>query len=241
MATPLKAGVDCPATATFLPAVFGTDKGEPMTTPNAMCVFERSSGEPLWRHSEVINQTYEGRANVELVVRMATTIGNYDYLFDWVFNDAAEIEARVGATGIDALKGVTTRRMADATSAEDTRYGTLVAPNLVAVNHDHYFNFRLDLDVDEGGNSFNHDVYKPVMLPADSPRRSIYVVERQMADTEKAAARSRPWAVEATRPQREPHQSRRKPGVVRSARRQSRQAAAGSAGLAGQARQVPPA
>ncbi len=117
---------------------------------------------------------------------MATTIGNYDYLFDWVFNDAAEIEARVGATGIDALKGVTTRRMTDATAADDTRYGTLVAPNLVAVNHDHYFNFRLDLDVDEGGNSFNHDVYKPVMLPADSPRRSIYVVERQMADTEKA-------------------------------------------------------
>jgi primary-amine oxidase len=186
LATPLKAGVDCPATATFLPAVFGNDKGEPMTTPNAMCVFERSSGEPLWRHSEVINQTYEGRPNVELVVRMATTIGNYDYLFDWVFNDAAEIEARVGATGIDALKGVTTRRMADATSAEDTRYGTLVAPNLVAVNHDHYFNFRLDLDVDEGGNSFNHDVYKPVMLPADSPRRSIYVVDRQIAESEKA-------------------------------------------------------
>ena len=28
---------------------------------------------------------------------MAAAIGNYDYLFDWVFNDAAEIEARVGA------------------------------------------------------------------------------------------------------------------------------------------------
>ena len=48
-----------------------------------------------------MNQTYEGRANVELVVRMAAAIGNYDYLFDWVFNDAAEIEAKVGATGID--------------------------------------------------------------------------------------------------------------------------------------------
>jgi Copper amine oxidase, enzyme domain len=52
----------------------------------------------------VINRTYEGRANVEFVVRMAAAIGNYGYLFDWVFNDAAEIEVRVGATGIDALK-----------------------------------------------------------------------------------------------------------------------------------------
>ena len=103
---------------------------------------------------------------------MAAAIGNYDYLFDWVFNDAAEIEVRVGATGIDALKGVTSRRMSDATAPADTRYGTLVA-----VNHDHYFNFRLDVDVDGPSNSVNHDVYRPILLPPDSPRRSIYVAE----------------------------------------------------------------
>jgi primary-amine oxidase len=104
-----------------------------------------------------------------------------------VFNDAGEIDVRVGATGIDSVKGVATRRMTDATAAADTRYGTLVAPNLVAVYHDHYFNFRLDLDVDGPGNSFNQDTYRPVTLPADSPRRSIYVVEPAIADSEKAA------------------------------------------------------
>jgi primary-amine oxidase len=135
----------------------------------------------------VVNQTYEGRSNVELVVRMAAQIGNYDYLFDWIFNDAAEIEARVGATGIDPLKGVASKTMADATAASDTRSGTLVAPNLVAVNHDHYFNFRLDLDVDGPVNSFNQDMYRTVALPADSPRRSRYVVELRIAASEKAA------------------------------------------------------
>jgi primary-amine oxidase len=187
LATPLTEGVDCPATATFLPAVFGNDKGEPFTTPNALCIFERSLGEPLWRHSEVINKTYEGRANVELVVRMATTIGNYDYLFDWVFNDAAEIEARVGATGIDALKGVASRKMSDATASADTKHGTLVAPNIVAVNHDHYFNFRLDVDIDGTANTFNQDVYTTTALPADSARKSVYVVTRRLAATEKEA------------------------------------------------------
>ena len=187
MATTLKPGVDCPATATFLSSTFGDDKGEPITTPNALCLFERGNGDPIWRHSESLNQTYEGRANVELVVRMAATVGNYDYLFDWVFNDAAEIDVRVGATGIDSVKGVSTKSMADKTAAADTRYGTLVAPNLVAVNHDHYFNFRLDLDVDGTGNSFNQDTYRPVALPADSPRRSIYVVEPRIAASEKAA------------------------------------------------------
>ena len=187
LTTPLKPGVDCPATAGFLPATFGHDKGTSITTPNALCIFERNGGDPIWRHYEAINQTYEGRANVELVVRMATAIGNYDYLFDWVFNDAAEIEIRVGATGIDALKGVPSRHMGDPAAAADTRYGALVAPHIVAVNHDHYFNFRLDLDVDGPGNSFNHDVYTPITLPTDSPRRSIYVVTPTIAETEKAA------------------------------------------------------
>ena len=186
-ASTLKPGIDCPATASFLPATFNDDKGEPFTTPNALCIFERSLGEPIWRHAEAVNQTHEGRANVELVVRMAAAIGNYDYLFDWVFNDAAEIEVRVGATGIDALKGVSSRSMTDPSAADETRTGTLVAPHLVAVNHDHYFNFRLDLDVDGGTNSFNHDVYRQVTLPAGSPRRSLYVVEPRLAATEQAA------------------------------------------------------
>ncbi|HMF95176.1 MAG TPA: hypothetical protein VKE96_12810 [Vicinamibacterales bacterium] len=187
LASELKPGIDCPTTASFLPAEFATDKGEPVSTPNAVCVFERSLGDPIWRHYEAVNQTYEGRANVELVVRLAAAIGNYDYLFDWIFNDAAEIEVRVGATGIDALKGVAARKMSDPSAADDTRVGALVAPNLVAVNHDHYFNFRLDLDIDGPSNSVNRDVYRPARLPSDSTRRSLYVVERQIAETESAA------------------------------------------------------
>jgi primary-amine oxidase len=187
LASQLKPGIDCPDTAAFLPAQFSSDRGEPFTTPNALCVFERDGGDPIWRHFEAVNQTYEGRPNVELVVRMAAAIGNYDYLFDWVFNDAAEIDVRVGATGIDALKGVSARKMSDPSAADDTRYGTLVAPNLVAVNHDHYFNFRLDLDVDGPSNSVNRDVYRSVRLPSDSARRSLYVVQREIAETEKGA------------------------------------------------------
>ena len=106
---------------------------------------------------------------------MAAQIGNYDYLIDWVFNDAAEIEVRLGATGIDALKGVASKSMADATAVEDTRYGTLLAPGLVGVNHDHFFNFRLDIDIDGQGNSLQRDVYALATPPADSPRRSVNV------------------------------------------------------------------
>ena len=184
LATPLKPGIDCPATARFLPAVLSDDKGEPFTTPNALCIFERNLGEPIWRHAEIINGTYAGRPGIELVVRMATTIGNYDYLYDWVFNQAAEIELRVGATGIVALKGVPSRHMSDSTAADDGRTGRLVAPGLVAVNHDHYFNFRLDLDVDGPANSFSREVLERLTLPPGSPRRSLYVVRPEFPRSE---------------------------------------------------------
>ena len=44
--------------------------------------------------------------------------------------------------------------MKDATAADDTKQGTLIAPGLVAPFHSHYFNFRLDLDVDGVANDF---------------------------------------------------------------------------------------
>jgi primary-amine oxidase len=186
LASPLKPDIDCPSYAVFLNATLNDDKGEPDERPNSICIFERATGEPVWRHFEFGNQTYEGRPGVELVVRMASQLGNYDYLIDWVFNDAGEIDGRIGATGIDALKGVMAKTMRDPTAKDDTQYGTLVAPGLVAVQHDHYFNYRLDLDVDGSDNSFAKDILRPMMLPPSSPRRSIHTVTPEIIATEGA-------------------------------------------------------
>jgi primary-amine oxidase len=190
LVSPLKPGIDCPASAVFLATTLNDDKGEPDPRPNALCIFERNTGDPAWRHYEITNQTYEGRPGVELVVRMASQLGNYDYLIDWVFNHAAEIEARIGATGILGMKGVAAQSMRDPTAKADTRFGTLVAPGLSAVNHDHFFNYRLDLDVDGPANSLQKDVYRPVGLPPASPRRSIYMVMPEIAGREGPLSRA---------------------------------------------------
>jgi primary-amine oxidase len=168
--------IDCPGSASFMTVTINDDRGAPVETPDAVCLFERNRGDPAWRHSEIVNSTYEGRPAVELVLRTAAQIGNYDYLIDWVFNQAGEIDVMIGATGINALKGVAATSMTSPTAAADTRYGTLVAPHLVSVNHDHLFNFRLDFDVDGPANRFRRDEYRPVRLPEDHPRRSIYQV-----------------------------------------------------------------
>lgn len=189
LASPLKAGIDCPQQATFLDAVLADEKGDPDERLKVVCIFERNTGDPAWRHYEVNKNSYEGRPGVELVVRMASQVGNYDYLIDWVFNHAGEIEARVGSTGIVGLKGVTAQAMRDTSAPDDTKTGTLVAPGLSAVQHDHFFNFRLDLDVDGPANTFQTDTYNRVQLPPSNPRRSIYSVIPQLLEREGIAGR----------------------------------------------------
>lgn len=188
--SPLRPGVDCPAHATFLPAVVPQDNGQAAEIPGAVCIFERSIGDPVWRHYEIFAQTpetpvpAEGRPATELVVRSASEVGNYDYLIDYVFQENGAIHIRLGATGLDAVKGVASTSMKDATAAADTAYGTLIAPNLVAPNHDHFFNFRLDFDVDGTANSFMRTALAPATAPEGTPRRTFWVTKSEMPKSE---------------------------------------------------------
>jgi primary-amine oxidase len=184
--SPLRGGVDCPSYGRFLNVTMPQDDGEPIQIPKAICMFERSIGDPAWRHYEIVGRSPQdqtpaaGRPASELVVRSAAAIGNYDYLIDYVFRQDGSIRVAVGATGIDAVKGVASQSMKDATAAADTRYGTLIAPGLVAPFHSHYFNFRLDLDVDGTANDFMRERLVQQVLPKGSPRRSIYSVVHDM-------------------------------------------------------------
>jgi primary-amine oxidase len=191
--SPLRRNVDCPSFARFIAVTMPQDDGEPMQIPDAICLFERSVGDPAWRHYEIVGNSPQnpkptvGRPASELVVRSASAIGNYDYLVDYVFRQDGSIRIAIGATGLDATKGVASQSMKDATAAADTRWGTLIAPGLVAPFHSHYFNFRLDLDVDGTANDFMRERLVQQQLAEGSPRRSIYAVTSEMPASEQAA------------------------------------------------------
>jgi primary-amine oxidase len=169
--TTLAPRVDCPEFARFLSATLPNEKGRPVERRNVVCIFERPTGDPLWRHG-----SEDGRANIELVVRIAPVVGNYDYLIDYVFDRAGNLDVRAGALGIDAAKGVATRHLGDATAARDTAYGTLIGRGLVGINHDHYISFRIDLDVDGPDNRAVFDQVRPRRLPGSGTRRSLWQV-----------------------------------------------------------------
>jgi len=181
--TPLSPGTDCPLTSLFLDADIPDDFGNAFTIPNAICIFERNTGDPAWRHFE-FDSGFEGRPAVELVVRMGATIGNYDYFIDWVFTQDGRIKPRIGASGYDGYKGVLTQSMSDATAQADSAFGTLVAPGLIGVNHDHFFSFRLDVDIDGINNSLSLDR----LVPRDiAGPRTAWVIESEIAQSEAEA------------------------------------------------------
>jgi primary-amine oxidase len=177
---------DCPPQAQYFTGLVPSDHGSPVLKPQLACLFEHAQDGPAWRHSE--NGVISGRPARELVLRTSAVLGNYDYVLDWVFQQDGTIRVAVGATGIVETKAVKEEKIADPMGGPGSHpeYGTLVEPNLVAVNHDHYFSFRLDLDVDGPNNSFMVDRLVPQQL-SGSVRKSIWKVESSMAHTEKDA------------------------------------------------------
>lgn len=156
-------GLDCPAGARMISSTFADDTGQPYEVPNNACLFVRFSAQPTWRHSEIYNNSRSIELGQELVLRTIPTVGNYDYIIDWVFSPTGEIRIEVGATGIVAVRGINSSAQPDD--------GTLVARDLVAVNHDHFFSFRLDFDIDGASNRVQIDRIAPAPDCALSPRR----------------------------------------------------------------------
>jgi primary-amine oxidase len=183
MASQLRPGIDCPAGAAFLDAVLADSRGEARVGTSVICLFERDTGAPLWRHAEGSNSSYAGQPAIELVLRTIESVGNYDYIIDWVLTEAGVIRIEVGATGIDMVKGVATRGMTDPSAAKDTATGTLVAPNLIAVNHDHFLSFRLDVDIDGVQNTLVRQELTPQHVEGEAGRRSLWrVVETAVTE-----------------------------------------------------------
>ncbi|MDU1086142.1 MAG: primary-amine oxidase, partial [Leclercia adecarboxylata] len=186
LTSPLVRGKDVPSNAVLLNQTIPDYTGAPMEIPRAMAIFERYAG-PEYKHQEM-NQPNVSTERRELVVRWISTVGNYDYIFDWIFHENGTIGIDAGATGIEAVKGVTAKTMHDPSAKEDTKYGTLIDHNIVGTTHQHIYNFRLDMDVDGTNNSLV--AMDPEVKPntAGGPRTSTLQINQYNIDTEQQAA-----------------------------------------------------
>lgn len=139
---PLDGGADVPAYATFFDAVVADSRGMPVTVPRAIALYERDGG-VLWKHYGESSRAL--RRARQLVLVAWFTLGNYDYGFQWIFHLDGTLEAEVLLSGIMLARAIDPAlRHAPETPASSHR----VERDVAAVHHQHFFCFRLDLDVD---------------------------------------------------------------------------------------------
>lgn len=132
-------GVDCPYSATYIDVYRYIDINATQLYRNAICVFEHDVGRPLRRHfSDFFQNSYGGLTNSALYFRTITAIGNYDYIWDFIFYQSGTVEARVHATGYISSSYKVSGSL---------NYGHQVAENVLGNIHTHFVNFKVDLDV----------------------------------------------------------------------------------------------
>src|SRR5260370_1325764 len=76
--------------------------------------------------------------------------------------------------------------------------GEVVARTLVAINHQHFFCLRLDLDIDGSRNSVQEMNVVPAPPGKDNPTGNAFLVERRLLRTEREAGRDLNFASHRT-------------------------------------------
>jgi len=190
---------DAPANAVFASAVIPDDRGNPLETPRAVAIYERDGG-LLWRHG------LEARRARKLVLTAYATVDNYDYAFNWIFGQDGTIEVEVMLTGMMNIRNVRDRQEDESAHQGHRMFGHLVAPGVSAPNHQHFFSFRLDFDIDGAQHNSVFELNTETLPTAEgnSKGESFSMTER-LLKTEKEAQRmlnletSRKWKVVSTR------------------------------------------
>jgi primary-amine oxidase len=137
---------DAPANAVFTSAIIADARGNPIEIPRAVAIYERDGG-LLWRHG------LQARRALKLVLTAYSTIDNYDYAFNWILGQDGTIEVEVMLTGMMNIRKVKEQREDEQAHLGHPMFGHLVAPGVNAPNHQHFFSFRLDFDIDRPENT----------------------------------------------------------------------------------------
>ncbi|MBD2139403.1 primary-amine oxidase [Anabaena sp. FACHB-1237] len=195
LANKLELGGEIPENGVLLDAIFANGEGETYTKSQVIGVYERDNG-ILWKHFSDQRQKNSVYPNRELVISMITTVDNYDYALNWIFHEDGTIEIENQLTGIDLPQGTNLEMQ-----TENNSYGRLIAKNIFGVNHQHFFNYRLDLDIDGQNNKIMEMNVNSLPISEKNPLGNAITVADTLLTTEKIAVRdvdikhSREWMI----------------------------------------------
>jgi primary-amine oxidase len=174
----LKLGCDCLGNIHYFDAAIADSRGDSRWIENAICLHEEDDG-ILWKHVDWRIDDTQVRRSRRLVISFICSIDNYEYGFFWYFYQDGTIQCEVKLTGI----------LLCAALNHTPEYGTLVAPELNALNHQHIFCVRLDMSIDGENNSVYEVNTVPLPLGPDNPQGNAFVAQKTLLSSELAAPR----------------------------------------------------
>jgi primary-amine oxidase len=178
-ANSLRLGCDCLGHIQYFDAHMCDSRGNPLTIPNAICMHEEDYG-ILWKHTDRrLPDAPEVRRSRRLVVSSISTVENYEYGFFWYLYQDGNIQFEIKLTGILSL--------GTARPGEKPPFGTMIAPQLYAPYHQHFFNVRLDFDLDGTTNTVQRVDVAPDPVDENNPFENAFRTRTMNLATEKQA------------------------------------------------------
>lgn len=153
MSNSLKLGCDCLGLIKYFDGCRVTASGDVVTMPNVVCMHEVDSGIG-WKHTNFRTGTSSVVRNRQLVVQCTATVANYEYIFAFILDQAANIHFELRATGIVSTMPIQPN--------VKVPWGTVVGPGVLAVNHQHLFSIRIDPAVDGHSNTVVYEDVVPI-------------------------------------------------------------------------------
>jgi primary-amine oxidase len=218
LSVPVQPGREVPANALTLAALLPDPTRPEFSTlsPDRIYLYERDAGNLISYQEE--GQAVHARAT-ELVIGSFVSLGNYLFAFNWVFREdgllgfEAELSGTiltkfVAATDCDSCAAIAQGPGSEGESRihesrGDDRFGGLVHPNVVGVSHQHWFNLRLDFDIDGARNAvMENNVKRAAGAGAESSSTGIAMAHIVLGKAAEAKRKidhesSRTWTIYA--------------------------------------------
>lgn len=152
-ANQLDLGCDCLGIIKYLDTLRIDGDGNPILLTNTICMHEQDYG-ILYKHMNFRNQRAIVTRRREFVIQTIATVGNYEYIINFMLDQVGAITVQIRATGILSTipndEGVV------------VPWSTNVGPGVTAPYHQHLLSFRFDARIDGDKNTVCYDDYVPM-------------------------------------------------------------------------------
>lgn len=169
----LELGCDCLGAIHYFDSLLVGPDGKPEIAKSVVCLHEQDNG-ILWKHTNFRTSRAAVTRNRELVVQFIVTLANYEYVFAYKFDLAGAITIETRATGIMSVVAIDEGKKSD--------YGNVVAPGVLAQNHQHIFALRMDPAMDsysaEDTSVVVEESHPRKIDPKTNPFGNLYEIQR---------------------------------------------------------------